>query len=114
MLISSLRTLRCAQQRLPIAAAGALASMWRGLAAGGEADGGSDSAAAASKPSSIPAADGGTGAAAAVEGTLVAIDRSALFTPQHHSHDPAVLAAAAAQKEPETDLARHLKALIQV
>jgi hypothetical protein len=38
----------------------------------------------------------------------VAIDRSGLYQPREHSHDPLPL------KEPETPVARHIKALIQV
>ncbi|EFN59277.1 hypothetical protein CHLNCDRAFT_8390, partial [Chlorella variabilis] len=43
----------------------------------------------------------------------VSIDRSALFQPHPHTHNPVALEAQQAHKEPETPLVRHLKALIQ-
>ena len=44
----------------------------------------------------------------ATTGVSLSIDRSGLFHVQPHSHSPAV------GKEPETDMCKHIKALIQV
>lgn len=125
MLLSSLRALRsCAQQRSQINCGTALAAALHSV---GSSDGGSGSPPPGADASLRPATDT---AAAPPAGPaqergqqeeipqVISIDRSALFNPQPHSHDPAVLAAQAAaagiDKEPETDLVRHLKALIQV
>lgn len=51
---------------------------------------------------------GEAGQGSGVETGTISIDRSGLIQPQMHSHN--VLA----HKEPETHMARHLKAMIQV
>lgn len=125
MLISSLRALRSAQQSAPIAAAASLSHVWRCLATasdtgggtggtGGSSDatGGSSRDATGTEPA--PAASAIASGVATAGEQFIAIDRSGLITPPPHSHDPAEMAAAAAHKEPETELVRHLKALIQV
>lgn len=125
MLLPSLRTLRSsAQHGLQITYARALAAALHS-AASGDGGGGSGSEAPPNAESSQPPAAGGAAVPPATPSQaatqqeeptqIISIDRSALFNPQPHSHDPAVLAAAAGvDKEPETDLVRHLKALIQV
>lgn len=100
---------------------------WRGLAsaAGGDGSGGSGTASAAAACSQAaaspeqPAASAAAGAAPEQqpEEHTISVDRSGLYQPRPHSHDPAVQAAQAAaagvSKEPETGLARHLKTVIQ-
>ena len=131
MLISSLRGLRDAQQRLPLAAAGALSAAWRGLAADAASGDGEQPLPAASSNAAEPgAATDDSHASSSSEnfaGTaqIISIDRSTLYNPPLHGHQgggrlvtaaggPLVGAAGTAHKEPETDLVRHLKALIQV
>ncbi|KAL4437198.1 hypothetical protein ABPG75_004337 [Micractinium tetrahymenae] len=128
MLLSSLRALRsCTQQRLQKVPAGALTAALHSSPSG---DGTGGGASPGSEAPQQPAAAGTTSAAADAatspaderqrqegQAHVISIDRSALFNPQPHSHDPALLAvqaaAAGVDKEPETELLRHLKALIQ-
>lgn len=112
MLISGLRGLRAAQQSAPIAAAAALSHVWRCLATEGGSGGGSSSGAGGSSGAGSSSGDAEGTEEAAAEHTI-AIDRSGLIAPPMHSHDPVGAAAAAARKEPETELVRHLKTLIQ-
>jgi hypothetical protein len=131
MLISSLRGLRAAQQRLPLAAAGALSAAWRGLAADAASGGSDQPLPSASSSAAEPGAPGDDSHASnSIENSIgtpqiISIDRSTLYNPPPHSHQGGgglltaaggqlVGPAGTVQKEPETDLVRHLKALIQV
>ena len=119
LLFAGLRGLRASPQRLP-GFAGALSAPWRGLSDDQpESSGRSGTGGGAASPaaSDAPAAASAAAPAAAPSEHIIFIDRSSLYNPQPHSHDPAVLAAAAAaagvHKEAETPLVRHLRALIQ-
>lgn len=115
MLARALSTLRGGQGRLA-----PLASAWRGLAGepSAAAASGSNAAAATEQASTSDAPATASEAALASQQQpvehIISVDRSALYNPQLHSHDPVLLAAAAqVEKEEETELARHFKAVIQ-
>eukprot|EP00887_Chlorella_sp_A99_P005187 scaffold1.g5187.t1 len=85
------------------------AAAWRGLAAAaGGSGGGGDERGGASRP-------GGDGPSSPVPSSssakpqVIRVDRSGLMPSYAHPHDD----GAAAHKEPETEMARHLKALIR-
>lgn len=128
MLLSSLRALRsCSQNHLQRSSVSALSAALHS-AAGGEGGGGGGGEAPPVADASQQPTSGTPAASPTVRSEdlthhpelqqVISIDRSALFNPQPHSHDAAELsaqtAAAGVEKEPETSLVRHLKALIRV